>query len=394
LSSKAFKNAGNIVYGWGALEHLKTVTCHKALVVTGKGAMEKLGVLARAVSYLQETGAEVETIRGVQPEPPIEDLEPYLEITAAFQPDLFVALGGGSVIDTTKALWAIYEYPDLDKQELLKPYVSRPYPLPRMGQNARLVAIPSTSGTGSETSTVAVLIEARSRVKRVLLSNEIMPTMAIIDPEIPSHMPAELTAHTGMDALTHALESVISPWSNDFSEPLAMKALSLIFQHLRAACRGQDPDAREKMHYASTLAGMAINNSITGLAHGMDKIGQQFDLPHGVTCGILLPYTIAFNAAEAGPHYARIGRSLGLEGRDEEELTFSLLRHLVKLAGDIGIPRDFQEAGIEEGPFCEKIELVSEYALKAGPTVFSPKVPSRGELRQIYLDAFHGRLPV
>jgi alcohol dehydrogenase class IV len=355
--------------------------------------MERLGVLARAVSYLEKAGAEVEIIEGVQPEPPIEDLEAYLEITFAFQPDLLVGLGGGSVIDSAKALWAIYEHPYLDRQELFKPYVSSPYPLPRMGQHARLVAIPSTSGTGSETSAVAILIETQSRVKRVLLSNEIIPNIAIIDPDIPAHMSPTLTAHTGMDALTHALESAISPWSNDFSEPLAMRALNLIFRHLRAAYRGEDRDAREKMHYASTLAGMAINNSITGLAHGMDKIGQHFDLPHGLTCGILLPYTIAFGASEAKQHYARIGRSLGLEGRDEEELTLSLLRNLVELAGDIGIPRDFQEAGIEEGPFSEKIELVSEYALKAGPTIFSPKVPSRDELRQIYLDAFHGRLP-
>lgn len=394
MNTRVFKNAGSIVYGWGALEHLKVIASHKALVVIGKGAMERLGVLSKAVSYLREAGAKVQIIKGVRSEPLIEDLEPFLETTLTFQPDLFVALGGGSVIDSAKALWAIYEHPDQDKQELLRPYVSRPYPLPSMGKKARLVAIPSTSGTGSETSTVAVLIEAQSRVKRVLLSNEIMPTVAIVDPEIPSHMPPQLTAHTGMDALTHALESVVSPWSNDFSEPLAMKALKLIFQHLRAACQGEDQEAREKMHYASTLAGMAINNSITGLAHGMDKIGHHFDLPHGLTCGILLPHTIAFNASEAKRNYARIGQSLGLEGRDEEALTRSLLNHLVELATDIGIPRAFQELGIEEGLFSEKIELVMEYALKAGPTIFSAKVPSRDELRKIYLGAFHGRLPV
>jgi alcohol dehydrogenase class IV len=394
MSTKYFRIAESIVYGWGAFEYLKTVQCSRALIVTGQGTMEKLGYLAKATSYLKESGAKVYIINGIQPEPQIENIASHLDATLDFQPDTFVALGGGSVIDSAKALWALYEHPDLDIQELFKPYVSQPYPLHKMGSKARLIAIPSTSGTGSETSAVAVLFETRSKIKRVLLSAGITPNIAIIDPEIPSHMPPQLSAHTGLDALTHALESIISPWSNVFSEPLATNALVLIFQNLRAACVGSNQDAREKMHYASTLAGMAINNSITGLAHGLDKIGQYFDLPHGLTCAVLLPYTMAFNISEAKPRYAAIAKNIGLAGKNEEYLAVSLINHLIQLEIDIGIAQNFQELGIEEDQYIEKIALVSEYALKAGPTVFSPKVPSPDELKQLYLNAYHGVLPI
>ncbi len=392
MGAKVFRNANSIVYGRGALEHLKEIKCERALIVTGQSAMEKAGVLANAVSYLEATGARVEVVKGTRPEPPIEEVEAQLESALAFQPDLLVALGGGSVIDSTKALWAFYEHPELDRQALFKAFVSRPYPLPNVGRRARLIAIPSTSGTGSETSGVAILVEAGSRVKRVLLSAELAPNVAIIDPEIAEHMPPPLAAWTGMDALTHALESAVSPWSTDFSEPLALKALKLVFQHLKASCEGTNPEAREKMHYAATLAGMAINNSITGLAHGMDKIGIHFDLPHGLTVGLLLPYTIQFSASAASSRYAEVARSIGLEGEGDQELTTALVKRLVELAQAIGVPQGFQQMGIEEGQFLKKVEVVSEYVLKAGPTVFSPRVPSPDELTQLFLAAFHGDL--
>jgi alcohol dehydrogenase class IV len=379
-----------IVYGWGALAHLKSVESRKTLILAGQGAMEELGILAEAHSYLEKAGARVEVVRGTIPEPPIEDVETKLELTHELQPDLIVALGGGSVIDSAKALWAFYEHPELGRHDLFQTSVSQPYPLPNIGQKAKLVAIPSTSGTGSETSGVAIMVEADTRVKQVLLSTELTPNMAIIDPAIASHMPPQITAHSGIDALTHALESVVSPWSNEFSEPLAMKALKLIFQNLRAAFNGSDRVARERMHYASTLAGMAINNSITGLAHGMDKIGLLFGIPHGLTCGVVLPYTILFNASEAKTQYAKIAKSLGLDGEDDWELISAFLKKLVELEKDVGIPQSFQEMGIGESQFAENVELVSEYVLKAGPTIFSPKVPSQDELKQLYFHTFHG----
>ena len=392
MSARVFRNANDIVYGRGALEHLKTINARRALVLTGQSAMEKSGVLASAVSCLEETGAQVEVIKGTKPEPPIEDVEAQLETTLALQPDLIVALGGGSVIDTAKALWVFYEHPELDPHELFKTHVSRPYPLPKLGDRARLVAIPSTSGTGSETSGVSILVEAETRIKRVLLSAELVPNVAIVDPEVALPMPSRLTAHTGMDALTHALESVVSPWATDFSEPLALRSLQLIFANLRAACNDDDREARERIHYAATLAGMAINNSITGLAHGMDKIGLQFDLPHGLTCALLLPYTMQFSAAEASAGYARIAISIGLQGEDEDALTLALINVLLKLEKDIGIPQSFQELGIEKSKFTDRVGLVSENALQAGPTVFSPRVPSQEELEQLYLQAYRGDL--
>ncbi len=392
MTARVFKNANSIVYGRGALEHLKTIECQRTLIIAGQTAMEKSGLLAKCVAYLEEAGGQVEVVRGTRPEPPIEAVEAQLEVASAFQPELIIALGGGSVIDSAKALWAFYEHPALDRQSLFKTFVSQPYPLPNLGRRARLIAIPSTSGTGSETSGVAILVEAGSKVKRVLLSAELVPNVAIIDPDVADYMPPALAACTGMDALTHALESAVSPWSNDFSEPLAMKALKMIFQYLPASCAGTQPEAREKMHYAATLAGMAINNSITGLAHGMDKIGILFDVPHGFTVGLLLPYTIQFSAAQAAGRYAEIARNIGLEGRDERALTQALVGKLVELQRTIDAPQCFRALGIEEGPFLEKVELVSEYALKAGPTLFSPRVPSADELKQLYLAAFRGDL--
>lgn len=388
MNARVFRNANTIVYGRGSLAHLKTLNSQRALVLTGQSAMENSGVLAETVSLLQGAGAHVEIVRGTKPEPPIEDVEAQLETVAAFQPDTLIALGGGSVMDSAKALWAFYEHHELDRREIFKTHVSQPYPLPKLGRRARLIAIPSTSGTGSETSGVSILIEAETRVKRVLLSSELIPTLAICDPEIAFHMPPRVAAHTGMDALTHALESALSPWSTDFSEPLALRALLLIFNNLRAACDG-DRLAREKMHYAATLAGMAINNSITGLAHGMDKIGLHFDLPHGLTCAVLLPYTLRFSASQTRANCAKIAGHLGLPGESEEALA-ALLKSLEQLQKDIGIPRSFRELGIEKSQFEAKMDLVREYVLKAGPTIFSPRVPSQEELRELYMQAFNG----
>lgn len=390
MGARVFRNANTIVYGRGALEHLREIESRRALVVTGQSAMDKTGVLAKCVSLLEDAGASVEVVRGTRSEPPIEDVESQLGVANAFEPDLIVALGGGSVIDSAKALWAFYEHPELDRQGLFMAFVSRPCPLPRLGRQARLVAIPSTSGTGSETSGVAVLVEAESRVKRVLLSSELVPSTAIIDSDIACHMPPSLAAWTGMDALTHALESAVSPWSTDFSEGLALRALKMIFQNLQASCEQSNPDAREKMHYAATLAGMAINNSITGLAHGMDKIGLLFDLSHGLTCGVLLPYTIRFSAPAASSRYAEVARAIGLEGEDDEGLLEALLSRLAELSRATGIPRCFGEMGIDEARYLEGVDRVSEYALKAGPTVFNPRVPSADELRQLYLSAYRG----
>ncbi|MFQ5610582.1 MAG: iron-containing alcohol dehydrogenase [Anaerolineae bacterium] len=390
MSARIFRNANDIVYGRGALGHLKTLKCQRVLLLTGRRAMEKTGVLAEAVSCLKAAGAQVEVVKGVQPEPPLEDVEAHLEAARALQPDLIVGLGGGSVIDSAKALWAFYEHPELERQALFKTHVSRPYPLPNLRRKARLVAIPSTSGTGSETSAVSILVEAGTRLKRVLLSAELVPDVAIIDPDIAAHMPPRLVAHTGLDALAHAVEAAISPWCTDFSEPPALKAIQLIFRNLRAAYSGSDREARAKMHYAATLAGMAINNSITGLAHGMDKIGLVFGLPHGLTVALLLPHTLRFSATEAGAGYARIARTLGLAGRDEEALARAFIQALVQLGRDVGLPQSFRELGIGRDQFKAQIAAVSEAALKAGPTVFSPRVPTAEELEQLYWQAYGG----
>ncbi|MEM3452749.1 MAG: iron-containing alcohol dehydrogenase [Candidatus Hadarchaeum sp.] len=321
-------------------------------------------------------------------EPTIDEIYLGAKSLLEFQPDLIIALGGGSVIDAAKAMWILYEYPTIDREKIFIPFA-----IPPLRNKARLVAIPSTSGTGSETSCAAVFIEPNKKTKHLILSREIIPDLAILDPEIPMTMPPRITASSGMDALRHALESYVFTLSNDFSEAAALKAIKLIFENLeRAYKNGKDQTAREKMHYAATLAGIAINNSGTGLAHAMDHIGPQFNIPHGVACAILLPYVMEFNlgSERARKKYAEIARFVGLNGRNEDELSKGLIEEVRRLQSALNLPVTIKAAGVTEEEFFSVLELMVKHSSENFSAKLNPRASTPSDIRELYLKAFHG----
>ncbi|MGQ9789025.1 MAG: iron-containing alcohol dehydrogenase [Candidatus Hadarchaeaceae archaeon] len=380
-----FKNA-EIIFQWGALEYVSKLKCKRAAIVTDMTSMGKLGFVDKVSSFLRDSNVDSRVIASIEKEPHVEGIYVGAEALLEFKPDLIIALGGGSVIDSAKAMWILYEHPTIDREKIFVPYA-----VPQLRNKARLVAIPSTSGTGSETSCAAVFVESREKTKRLILSREIVPDLAILDPEITSHMPPRVTASSGMDALSHALESYVFTLSNDFSEAAALKAIRLIFENLeRAYKNGRDKNAREKMHYAATLAGIAISNSGTGLAHAMDHIGPQFGIPHGVACAILLPHVMEFNLGSetAKKKYAEIARFLGFNGSREDEMAKNLIEEIRRLQKELNLPISVKAYGVAEEKFFSVLELMVKNSSESFSARMNPRVPTQAEIREIFLRAF------
>jgi len=382
-----FKNA-EIVFQWGALKYIRKLKCKKAAILTDMSSMGKLGFVKKIISFIKDSGADARVIASIEKEPTTDHIDIGLEALLKFKPDLIIALGGGSVMDTAKAMWIIYEHPTIDKKRLFIPFA-----IPHLRNKARLVAIPSTSGTGSETSYAAVFVDPKTKTKRLILSREIIPDIAILDPEIPLHMFPSVTASSGMDALSHALESYVCVLSTDFSEAAALQAIKLIFDNLGKAYKnGKDKNAREKMHYAATLAGIAINNSAAGLVHAMDHIGPQFGLPHGVACAILLQYIMEYNQSSemARKKYAEVARMVGLSGKNEEELATSLIERIKECQRTLNLSTSIKDAGVSENKFFEKLDLMVEYSSKNRNVQLNPRIPTSSEIRDIYIETYYG----
>lgn len=383
---RLFVNAP-LVFGPGSMAHLGRLEGRRAAIVTDDAAMERLGFLDQAVTHLQRGGLETRVVSRIAREPSMADVDAARPGIADFDPDWIVALGGGSVMDSAKALWVFGEHPEWGWEEAF-----RFNGLPPM-RRTRLVAVPSTSGTGSETSRVAVIVDAATGMKRLIFSPEIIPTLAILDPALPSAMPPTLAAASAFDSLSHAIEASIATISTEFTVSLALGAIRLTFKHLPASCLHADPAAREQMHYATTASGMAINNSTAGLAHAMDQVGPLFGVPHGVVCAVLMPYTLAFTLDAAAPRLAEMGTALGLPGKTEQDRAWAFLRELVSLQREVGLPLSFQAMGIEESAYCARLDAMVEAARASGSTHLSPKIPTAGEFRELFLRAYHGELP-
>jgi len=272
----------------------------------------------------------------VNAEPSTDAVQKVLEHIRRFKPDCILAIGGGSVLDTAKALWIFYEHPDYTWEQAFTPFG-----VEKLGKAAKLVAVPTTSGTGSETTCVAVITDSETGLKRLIMSDEIVPTMAIVDADMVSSMPAKVAAYSGLDALAHAIEGAACSVSCDLAVSVALGAALDILEYLPASVKA-DPEsdesrrAREIMHSAASMAGMAINKSCTGLTHSIDQIGPIFGLPHGLVCGLLLPHTIAYSSPH--PIYVRIARRAGYAGSDKE-MCDGLVKRLWDLNAELGIPR-------------------------------------------------------
>jgi alcohol dehydrogenase class IV len=380
----------DIYFGRGSLETLKSVEGKRAIVVVGGSSMQKHGFLDRTVGYLKEAGMAVEVFEGVEPDPSVETVMKGAEAMRRFEPDWIVSIGGGSPIDAAKAMWAFYEYPDVTFESL-----TIPFNFPKLRQKAGFIAIPSTSGTATEVTAFSVITDYAKGIKYPLADFNITPDIAIVDPDVADTMPPALTAFTGMDALTHAHEAYVSTLNCAFTDPLALQAIKTVFACLPAAFKG-DKAAREEMHYAQCLAGMAFSNALLGIVHSMaHKTGAAFStghIPHGEANAMFLPFVIQYNMKDptAKARYADIARFVGEPGDTEDALIASLIAHIRALNVQFGIPATLKEFGILEEEFKEKIAAISENAVGDACTGSNPRSIDPALMERLFTCIYYG----
>lgn len=380
----------DIYYGKGCLEELKNLKGKKAILVVGGGSMKRQGLLDKAISYLKEAGMEVELFEGVEPDPSVETVLKGAQVMRTFEPDWIVSMGGGSPIDAAKAMWAFYEYPDTTFDALCVPFS-----FPELRQKAKFAAIPSTSGTATEVTAFSVITNYETGVKYPLADFNITPDVAIVDPELVEKLPPQQVAYTGMDALTHAIEAYVSTFHGPFTDPLALQAIEMTLDYLPASYHG-DMDAREKMHYAQCLAGMAFSNALLGIVHSMaHKTGAAFStghITHGCANAMYLPYVIRYNAKDpvAASRYAEIARRMGMDGVSEKALINSLCNRIEKFNVKLEIPRTLKDFGIDEAEFKEKIAGISERAVGDACTGSNPRTIDAKVMEQLFTSIYYG----
>ncbi|EMU52057.1 iron-containing alcohol dehydrogenase [Clostridium butyricum] len=375
----------DIYHGEGSLEVLKTLKGKKAFVVVGGGSMKRFGFLQKVENYLKEAGMEVELFEGVEPDPSVETVMKGAEAMRKFQPDWIVAMGGGSPIDAAKAMWIFYEYPDFTFEQAVVPFG-----LPELRQKAKFVAIPSTSGTATEVTAFSVITNYTEKIKYPLADFNITPDIAIVDPELAQTMPAKLVAHTGMDALTHAIEAYTASLRSNFSDPLAIKAIEMVSENLVKSFEG-DKTARNLMHEAQCLAGMAFSNALLGIVHSMaHKVGAVFHIPHGCANAIFLPYVIKYNRKVCEDRYADIARALKLEGNTDSELTDSLIKLINEFNDDLSIPHSMKEYGVEEADFKSNVKFIAHNAILDACTGSSPREIDEETMEKLFECTYYG----
>ena len=349
----------DLYYGKGAMEELRQALqgYKKGFIVVGGHSMQKNGFLKKLEDILQEAGLATQVFEGVEPDPSVETVMRGAQAMRDFAPDVILSIGGGSPMDAAKAMWVFYEHPEKTFDDIKDPFT-----IPRLRQKAIFVAIPSTSGTASEVTAFSVITDYKTLVKYPLADFNITPDIAILDEDIPLTMPKTLTAHTGMDALTHATEAYVAGLHSDFSDPLALKAIQMIFDYLPASYDG-DAAARGKMHVAQCLAGMAFSNALLGIAHSLaHKVGAQYEIPHGCCNAILLPNVVRYNAKACAARYADIARALNLPGTTDEELVAAYVAAVEELNRRLDIAPTFREHGVSEEKFESTLDFVATQA--------------------------------
>lgn len=383
----------DIYHGPGSLSEIAKLKGKKAFVVTGGGSMKRFGFLGKTLEFLREAGMETHVFEGVEPDPSVETVRRGAEEMKIFCPDWIVAIGGGSPIDAAKAMWAFYEHPDISFESLCTPFS-----FPELRQKAHFCAIPSTSGSATEVTAFSVITDYEKGIKYPLADFNITPDVAVVDPDIAQTMPPKLAAHTGMDAFTHAVEAYVSTLHSEFTDPLALRAISLVSEYLIDSFGGERT-AREKMHYAQCLAGMAFSNALLGITHSMaHKTGAAFSgghIVHGCANAMYLPKVIRFNSRtpEAKKRYADIARSLGLAGSHEEELVSSLIGRIEEMNSQLSIPsciKDYEGGIISEEEFEEKLPSVARLAVEDACTLSNPRKINAGEMEEPLRCCYYG----
>ncbi|URJ44862.1 bifunctional acetaldehyde-CoA/alcohol dehydrogenase [Paenibacillus polymyxa] len=407
-----FKVPSKIYFEKNSTQYLAKMPDITRVAIITDPMMVQLGYVDRVIHYLhqRQTPVAIEVFSEVEPDPSTVTVERGTEMMRRFQPDCIIALGGGSPMDAAKGMWMFYEYPDTDFNNLKQKFMDirkRIYKYPRLGQKAQFVAIPTTSGTGSEVTSFAVITDKNlGNTKYPLADYELTPDVAIIDPVFVYSLPKTAVADTGMDVLTHAIEAYVSVMANDYTDGLAIKAIQLVFQYLEQSALTGDKLAREKMHNASTLAGMAFANAFLGINHSLaHKWGGQYHTAHGRTNAILLPHVIRYNAKKptkfasfpkyshfvADERYAEIARILGLPARTTEEGVNSLIEAIRKMNKTLGIEESFQQIGFDAKDFESRVDYLADRAFEDQCTTANPKLPLVTELADVYRNAFYGR---
>ncbi|PUA40842.1 bifunctional acetaldehyde-CoA/alcohol dehydrogenase [Paenibacillus elgii] len=407
-----FKVPPKVYFEKGSTQYLEKMPDITRVMIVTDAMMVKLGYVERLEYYLRKRKQPVaiEVFSEVEPDPSVDTVDRGTARMAAFKPDCIIALGGGSPMDAAKAMWLFYEYPDTSFDSLKQKFLDirkRVYKYPRLGQKAKFVAIPTTSGTGSEVTSFAVITDNhKGNTKYPLADYELTPDVAIIDPEFVYSLPKTAVADTGMDVLTHAIEAYVSVMANDYTDGLAMKAIQLVFEHLENSFHTGDPLAREKMHNASTIAGMAFANAFLGINHSLaHKWGGEYHTAHGRTNAILMPHVIRYNAQKptkfasfpkynhfiADKRYAEIARVLGLPAKTTEEGVNSLIAAVRKLNQSLGIPERFQDLGFDPADFEAKVDGLADRAFEDQCTTANPRLPLVTELADVYRNAFYGK---
>lgn len=407
-----FKVPDKIYFEHNSIQYLeKMPNITRAFIVTDPG-MVSLGYVDKILYYLRKRTEHVhcEIFSDVEPDPSIETVKRGAQMMDEFKPDVIIALGGGSAMDAAKGMWLFYEHPDVDFNSLRLRFLDirkRAFKFPKMGNKAQLVAIPTTSGTGSEVTSFAVISDKKNNMKYPLADYELTPNIAIIDPQFVMSLPKSATADTGLDVLTHALEAYVSVMASDYTDGLAMKAIQLVFKYLPRAYKNgaEDAEAREKMHNASCMAGMAFTNAFLGLNHSIaHKIGGEYHVPHGRANAVLLPHVIKYNASTpskfvsfpkykkfiADEKYAEIAAFLGLPAKTTEEGVQSLINAVIDLMKEVNEPLSFSECGIDEETYMRNVPDIANKAFEDQCTTANPKLPLVKEIEQIMRDAYRG----
>jgi alcohol dehydrogenase class IV len=383
----------DLYHGKGALEALKTLDGKKAIVCVGGGSMKRNGFLDKAINYLKEAGMEVELFEGIESDPSVETVMKGAEVMTKFQPDWIVAIGGGSPIDAAKAMWIKYEYPETTFEDMCKVFG-----LPKLRTKAHFCAVSSTSGTATEVTAFSVITDYAKGIKYPLADFEITPDVAIVDPDLAETMPPKLAAHTGMDAMTHAIEAYVSTAHCNYTDPLALYAITLIQNNLVGSYNG-DMEKRDTMHDAQCLAGMAFSNALLGIVHSMaHKTGAAFEgghIIHGAANAMYLPKVIKYNSKneEAAKRYGVIADYMKLGGNTDAEKVDLLIAYLRKMNDELNIPQSINKYGegglpaetgfVGEEEFLSKLPEIAKNAIADACTGSNPRQPSQEEMEKL-----------
>jgi alcohol dehydrogenase class IV len=380
-----FFSCPTIVFGDDALEYLQEIRGERALIVTDRNILG-LGFVKQVTAELEKAGLQYRVFSGVESDPTMQTVEAGARVAREYRPDWLIALGGGSVMDAAKGVWVLYVRPDI------RPDAISPTELLDLRRKARLIAIPTTSGTGSEVTWGIVLTDAGERRKLALGSRETIPDVALLNTSFVMNLPAQITGDTGMDALAHAVEGYASTWRSDFSNAPALSAVRLVFRYLLRAYRdGSDREARTGMMHAATLASMSFGNAMAGLAHSMaHALGAVFHLPHGRAVGLCLPYTMEYLAESESEKYADIGRSAGISEGSPLQVTRTLIAEIRSLARSVGQPLSVREAGIESALYEESLPALVERAENEVTTVTVTRIPDGPDLERLFRCAYAG----